>query len=357
MKFVHNSKYKCDIDYGDSFIVPGFIDLHIHGGYDADVLDDNANSFERVRQHLLSEGTTSFLATSTTLKKDELIKRLKTLGHKIRDQNIDSGSNCLGIHLEGPFINPQYAGAQNRESIITPTIEDFKSFNDASSNTIKRVTIAPEKDSNLLLIRYLHDHKILVSMGHSGASFQDAKNGETAGAKLVTHMFNGMPQIHHRELALSGYALLSDSLVCEFIADGIHINFNTVNLLNKIKTSKKLILITDSNRTKGLPLGEYELHGRQVQLNVDGSVRLKKAGTLAGSILKMNHAVKNVIQNSSIEQVEAFKMASLYPAQLLNISNSKGRLDQGYDADITILDSNYEVTETFIHGKRMEQNK
>jgi N-acetylglucosamine-6-phosphate deacetylase len=339
-------------DFQENRIVPGFIDLHLHGGYGEDCLDYPQEAFDRLRRKLLLEGTTSFLATSTSLDKAELISRLEVLGKKIANQQLDQGANCLGIHLEGPFLNVKFAGAQNPQSIISPSIDCFEAFNEASGNQIKRITLAPEEDEDFSLIRYLHEQGILVSMGHSGADKIEAEKGEKYGAHLVTHMFNGMPQIHHREISLAGYAMLSDELLCEFIADGIHVSFEAIDLVRKIKGKGKLILITDSNRAKGMPLGDYVLHGRAVTLGEDGSVRIKETGGLAGSVLKLNQGVRNIVEHTRIDPVEALQMASLYPAELLGIDNIKGKIKEGYDADVLVLDEDYQVLEAFVGGKK-----
>ncbi|MDR2975776.1 MAG: N-acetylglucosamine-6-phosphate deacetylase [Streptococcaceae bacterium] len=340
-----------DYDFQENMIVPGFIDLHLHGGYGDDCLDYPQEGFDRLRRNLLLEGTTSFLATSTSLDRAELISRLVVLGGKIVSQALDFGANCLGIHLEGPFLNVKFAGAQNPQSIISPSVECFEAFNQAGRNQIKRITLAPEEDEDFSLIRYLHEKGFLVSMGHSGARKIEAELGEKHGAQLITHMFNGMPQIHHREISLAGYAMLSNDLVCEFIADGIHVSFEAIDLVRKTKGRGKMILITDSNRAKGMPLGDYVLHGRPVVLSEDDSVRLKETGGLAGSVLKLNNAVKNTVENTRIDLVEALQMASLYPAELLGIDNVKGRIQKGYDADIVVLDADYQVQEAFVGGK------
>ena len=344
-------------DYGNCYIAPGFIDLHMHGGYGFDVLDDDQNSFTLLRRKLLDEGTTSFLATSTTLEKEMLKVSLAKLGSKIGKQIAGDGASCLGIHLEGPFLNPKFAGAQKSCDILEPTIALFQEFQSASDFQIKRITLAPEMDIDHSLITNLSNQEILVSIGHTGADAKEARAAFVAGSKLVTHMFNGMPPFHHREIGVSGMALLCDGLSCEFIADGIHVSFDAIELACKVKGSENLILITDSNKSKGLPPGEYVFHGRNIVLNEQGEARIKETGSLAGSTAKMNMVVKNIIQNTTIDRVEAFKMASLYPARLINVDDSKGLIDIGYDADFVVLDQQYQVIETFAIGKRKDGNR
>ena len=346
-----------DYDYEGCYVVPGFVDLHLHGGYGIDVLDEDEDSFRQLQQRLLQEGTTSFLATSTTLETEMLKKALMHLGKKIETQIAGSGATCLGIHLEGPFLNPDFAGAQKVHDILKPSISLFEAFQSASGDKIKRVTLAPETDVNNMLTTHLSNQGILVSVGHSGATAEETHAAITAGAKLVTHLFNGMPQLHHREIGLNGMAMLSDQLVCEVIADGNHINFNTIELVRKTKGPGGIVLVTDANKVKGLAPGEYTLHGRNVVLNERGEARIKESGSLAGSTSKMNIAIKNIIENTTIDQVEAFQMASLYPAKLLNIDHIKGRIDIGHDADIAILDQAYQIVDIYVAGQRKGREK
>ena len=343
-----------DYDYGDYYIVPGFIDLHLHGLYGADALDETKDSLELIRQKLLDEGTTSFLATSTTLEKETLKGALKKLASEIESQIEGDGAKCLGIHLEGPFLNSEFAGAHKKQEILKPSIPIFEELQNASNGKIKRVTLAPEMDEDHALTAYLSDKKILVSMGHTGATAKATEMAIEAGARLITHMYNGMPQIHHREVGVAGMAMLSDKMVCEFIADGIHVSPHAVELVKKTKGVRNIILVTDSNKAKGLPVGDYVFNGRNIVLNELGEARIKETGSLAGSTAKMNDIVKNVIQNTTINQVEAFQMASLNPAKLIHVDDFKGQIKISYDADIAVLDDHYEVVHTYISGKLKE---
>ena len=339
-----------DYDYGDYYIVPGFIDLHLHGMYGADSLDETEGTLEIIKQKLLAEGTTSFLATSTTLEKETLKEALKKLASEIELQTEGNGANCLGIHLEGPFLNPEFAGAHKKEEILKPSISVFEELQNASNNEIKRVTLAPEKDDNNDLTAYLFDKGILVSIGHTAATAKETESAVKAGAKLITHMYNGMPQIHHREIGVAGMAMLSDEIACEFIADGIHVSHHAVELVRKSKGIQNMILVTDSNKAKELPSGDYTFNGRNIVLNERGEARIKETGSLAGSTAKMNDIIRNVIENTTIDQIEVFQMASLNPARLINIDHYKGHIKIDYDADIVVLDKQYKVIHTYISG-------
>jgi N-acetylglucosamine-6-phosphate deacetylase len=345
-------------DYGQDFILPGFIDLHIHGCYGIDVLDDDLDNFHQLRRKLLEEGTTSFFATTTTLEKENLVKGLRFLGRKIDSQEGIFGAQCLGIHLEGPFLNEEYTGSQNKSYLLKPDISTFKEFQSAANNHIKRVTLAPEKDEDQGLIRHLKDqHQILISAGHSGAAAKDMSSSVIAGVTLITHMFNGMVPLNHHDIGIVGVAMMSDELVCEIIGDGVHLCYDAIDLIKKIKGFERLILVTDSNQAKGMPAGDYNFHGRNVKLNSDGEARIKESGSLAGSVAKMNDMVRNITQNTSISLVEAFQMASLLPARLLHIDHKKGRLSNGYDADIVILNQEFHVVDVYIAGKREEEGE
>ena len=343
-----------DHDYEDYYIVPGFIDLHLHGMYGADSLDMTEGALGVIQQKLLEEGTTSFLATSTTLEKETLKVSLKKLASEIELQTEGEGATCLGIHLEGPFLNSEFAGAHKKEEILKPSVSVFETLQEASNNKIRRVTLAPEADDDNELTTYLSDKGILVSIGHTAATAKETEIAISAGAKLITHMYNGMPQIHHREIGVAGMAMLSDEITCEFIADGIHVSHRAVELAKKSKGVQNMILVTDSNKAKGLPPGDYTFNGRNIVLNERGEARIKETGSLAGSTAKMNDIVRNVIENTTIDQVEAFQMASLNPARLINIDHYKGQIQTDYDADIVVLDGQYSVIHTYISGELKE---
>lgn len=330
---------------GKHTVVPGFIDIHIHGAAGADTMDATPQALQTMATALPREGTTSFLATTITQEAASIERALQnaaTFGSK------PGQAELLGVHLEGPFINTVRAGAQPKDSILQPDIELFKKWQAAANDQIKLVTMAPELENGLEFVRYLASTGVIASVGHSDALFTDVEAAVEAGANHVTHLFNGMRGMHHREPGVAGSALLFEKIMLEMIADGIHIHPEMVKLVMKAKGVDGVILITDSMRAKGLQDGTYELGGQEVTV-ADGKAVLAD-GTLAGSILKMDDAVKNIIGFASVTLEQACKMASTNPAKQLKVFDRKGSIAPGKDADLVVLDENLNVKQTYCRG-------
>lgn len=332
----------------DVIVVPGFIDQHIHGVNGSDTMDATIEALEVMSITLPKEGTTSFLPTTMTQKDEAIKKALRNIKEfkEIEDKN---GAEIIGIHLEGPFINEKASGAQPREHIVNPTIEKFQEYQEISGNLVKIVTVAPEVPFGMELIKYLSKHGVIASIGHTKATYQDVLDAIKNGASMVTHCYNAMSPIHHRDLGVVGAAFLHDELNAEIIVDGIHVHEKAVYLLYKNKGINNLILVTDSLRAKWLPNGEYDLGGQMVSV-VNNQARLKD-GTLAGSTLKMIDAFKNSMKFLNISITDAVKMASTNPANNLGVSDRKGSIEVGKDADLVVLDKNYDILMTITRGK------
>ncbi|MDQ0207320.1 N-acetylglucosamine-6-phosphate deacetylase [Alkalicoccobacillus murimartini] len=328
--------------------VPGFIDIHTHGAGGADTMDGKRDSFDTMARMLTQEGTTSFLATTMTQRVETITKSLEQAGEYILQQKKANGAEVLGIHLEGPFINPVMAGAQPKQHIIPSDIPLFQKWQQIAKQQIKLVTLAPEQTGGIELIRYLEKQGIIASIGHSNANFDEVEMSIQAGAKQVTHLFNQMRGLHHREPGVVGACFLTDELKAELIADGKHVHPSIVKLTFMQKTAEQIILITDSIRAKGLEEGTYDLGGQNVQVK-DGTAILPD-GTLAGSVLRMDQAIRNMISYTGCSLEDAIKMASLNPAKQLHVSHRKGSIAVGKDADIVILNEHNEVLLTFCRG-------
>lgn len=332
----------------DSTIVPGFIDVHIHGAGGADTMDATIDSLTTMASVLPEEGTTSFLATTITQEQSAIFKALKNAKDYMGRHNHPGKAEMLGIHLEGPFINEVRKGAQPEEYIHKPDIELFKNMQQASGNNIRLVTLAPEKENGNELINHLAKNGVIASVGHSDASYAQMSEAVKSGASHVTHLFNGMRGIHHRDPGVAGAALLLDELKIELIADGIHVVPEMLDLAIRTKGKDGVILITDSMRAKCLKNGIYDLGGQAVSV-ADGKALLED-GTLAGSILKMKDSLKNMMEFTGISLEDAVKLSSENPARQLKVFDRKGSIAAGKDADLVVLDSSYDVAMTICRG-------
>ena len=335
-------------------VIPGFIDQHVHGAGGAESCDKDFSAFEQMAETLAKGGTTAFLATTVTQEKDELKSELSMLADYM-EMNFAKGAKMLGVHMEGPFLSVKYKGAMKEHFILDPDIEIFEAFYNASKQTIKMVTIAPESKNAGVLIRYLKDKGITVSMGHTAATYLDVEAAVANGATCVTHTYNAQSPLHHREVGMLGSALLLDEIYCELIADGVHVSIPAMKLLVKNKPKDKLILITDALRAHGLPQGLSETGGLPIIITSDCARLLN--GTLAGSVLPMNRMLEKLVKEVGVELETAIDYATINPAKNLNIDGRKGSIEIGKDADFTILDESFNVYMTIRGGNIIYDNR
>ena len=332
----------------DGIVVPGFIDEHIHGAGGADAMDGTVESLQTISEFLAREGTTGFLATTMTQSPENITNALKAV-KKVREKGEYKGAEVLGVHLEGPFISPKHVGAQPLEYVATPDAELFDKYNEASGNSIKIVTLAPEVEGGLGLVKHLSNIGVVASVGHTGGKYADVVNAVAAGATNVTHTYNAQTGLHHREAGVVGAAMPLDELNCEMICDTIHVSVPAIKLVIKNKPHDKYTLITDAMRAKGMPDGKSELGGQEVFVN-NGEARLAD-GTLAGSVLKMNVAVKNLVEKAGVPFTDAIDFATYNPAKNIGVLNERGTIEVGKRADLTVLNSDFEVLYTLVNGK------
>lgn len=335
-------------------VVPGFIDEHVHGAAGSDAMDGTMEDLGKIANALASEGTTAFLATTMTQSPENITKALKAV-KAYRELSPESGAEILGVHLEGPFISKDFVGAQPIEYVAKPSVEVFKKYQDASGDCVRIVTLAPEVEGSTELIKYLVSQNIVASIGHTNATYADVKKAVEAGATNLTHTYNAMKPLHHREVGTVGSGFLFDELNCECICDGIHVSGPAIQLLHKNKPADKMTLITDAMRAKHMPDGVSELGG-QVVIVKNGEARLEN-GTLAGSVLKMNNAVKNVMKFLNLPLEEVVKLASQNPAKNLGVLDQMGSIKEGKRADFVILDKDLNVVQTVRNGKVIYTNK
>nr|WP_028393103.1 N-acetylglucosamine-6-phosphate deacetylase [Bacillus cihuensis] len=329
-------------------VIPGAIDLHIHGAANADAMDATSTALTTMAQTLPKEGTTSFLATTMTQSTEAIEQALCNAGKYIVNQE-DLLAEVVGIHLEGPFIAPIRKGAQPLSHIIDPDVSLFEKWQDIAQNQIKLVTLAPEQPNGLELTAALKESGVVASIGHSDATYEQVDQAIQAGSSHITHLYNGMRGLHHREPGVLGAAYLRDELFVEIIVDGIHSRPEMVKLAYNQITSDRMILITDSLRAKWLKEGTYDLGGQPV--NVNETTATLADGTLAGSILKMNDAIKNMMMYTNCTMEDIIKMTAANPAKQLNLFNRKGSITVGKDADLVILNEDLDVEMTFCRGK------
>ena len=330
----------------DATVVPGFIDEHIHGAAGCDAMDGTAEALEKIATAVASEGTVGFLATTMTQSIPNLQKAMEAV-KEYRNVSRENGAEVLGVHLEGPFISPDYIGAQPLEYVIRPDKGVFDSLNEASGNCVKLITMAPEVNGAEDFIKYVTKKGVVVSIGHSGAGYEVVKNAISWGASNVTHTYNAQKGVHHREIGVAGSAMLFDELNCELICDTIHVSVPAIKLVVKNKPHDKVTLITDAMRAKHMPDGISELGGQTVYVK-NGEARLAN-GALAGSVLKMNKAVANLVANG-ISFTDAVDFATINPAKNLGIFDTKGSIKLGKDADFAVLDGNFDVLLTVRSG-------
>ena len=328
------------VDAKGNYVSAGFIDIHIHGSGGADVMDATPEALETISATLLQTGTTSFLATTMTMSKVHIDNALQNI--QLHGQNV-TGAQILGVHLEGPFINVSKHGAQDKAYIQTPNralIHDYM-------NEVKMITLAPEVEGAESFIKYLSEQypHVILSIGHSDASYEKSKESFSWGISHATHLFNAMNPYHHRKPGIVG-AVFDSDVTCDIIADLVHTHASTLELVHQVK-EEKLILITDAMRAGCMKCGTYDLGGRRVK--VDGNHATLEDGTLAGSVLKLNEALKNMTTVTSMTLVEAVNAVTKIPAQKLGLK--KGELKEGYDADIIIFDENFSIISTIIGGE------
>ncbi|MGE7693008.1 N-acetylglucosamine-6-phosphate deacetylase [Lysinibacillus sp. NPDC094177] len=326
-------------------LLPGYIDMHIHGSAGHDVMDATQFALHQMARSLVQEGVTGFLATTMTQSIEAIESALANVA---LFENNDDEASLLGIHIEGPYVSKKRAGAQPIEHIILPSIEQFASWQKISKQRIKQVTIAPEVDGGFTFIESLKNLHVIASIGHSDASIEEVGKAVELGVRQATHLYNQMSPFHHRNPGVVGAVLLENQVKAEIITDFVHSHPQAVKLAYRFKGAEGIILVTDAMRAKGLHYGDYDLGGQTVHVSKDGA-HLSN-GALAGSVLTMEQAVKNMkaITNCSLQEVVA--MSSTNAAKQLHLA-TKGRIAEGYDADFVLLDENLDVQKTICRGK------
>lgn len=336
-------------DYGDLRILPGFIDIHCHGAYGFDTNDANPEGLRKWAKGIVDEGVTSFLATTLTQSEEVLTNAVSNVA-KVVEEGYE-GAEILGIHFEGPYLNKAHKGAQPEEYCVKPDVEQFKKYQKAAHGLIKYITMAVENDEDFTLTKYCSQNNVVVSIGHSNATYEQAVQAYGHGARSMTHVYNAMTPFTHRANGLVGGALRIRNMYGEIICDGNH---STLAALNNFFTSKGpdySIMITDSLMCKGFPVGtKFDFGGQEVIIYPDGSAHLVEAGNLAGSTLNVNKGLKILIEDALVPVNYAINACTSNPARCLHVDDRKGTIGVGYDADFVVLDRDYEVVQTYCKG-------
>jgi N-acetylglucosamine-6-phosphate deacetylase len=339
------------VDFGDAILAPGFVDIHIHGGAGHDLMAADASGLSAVEQLLLKHGVTSYFPTTVTAPLDQTWSALDRLADAIESASGNDGSHAkraqpLGIHLEGPFLSHARRGAHPPANLLAPTLPTFDRFWQAARGHIRVMTIAPELEGAREVIAEAARRGVCVSLGHSDSDMNSTRAAVAAGARHATHTFNAMRPLDHRDPGIVGEVLTDSRLSADIIADGIHLDPAIVELFLKAKGADGAVLITDAISATGMPEGRYRLGTFEVEVK---NGRCLVDGKLAGSVLTMDRAVRNVMKFAHWDLQQALRLATLNPARVAGLAN-RGKLETGADADFVVLSPSGEVRSTIIRG-------
>jgi len=343
-RFIKEEMFDEVIDAEGNYLSPGFIDIHCHGAFGFDVMDEGFSPLENIAKFQLKNGVTSFFTAVMTAPVEKIRKSLKNITSYILSQENSNApkekAKILGIYLEGPYFSPTKKGAQPEEYLRKPDKEEIITLLEDSMHFIKVVSLAPELEGALEAIELLKKEGVIIALGHTDADYEEAKRAIYLGASLATHTYNGMRGFSHREPGVLGAVLSDDGVYSELIADCVHVHPAAMKLLVKAKGTNKIILITDSMMAAGLSDGEYTLSGQKVK--VKNGIASLPDGTLAGSTLTLNKAIYNMVYKVGVTLQDAVKMATFNPARALGFIG-KGSIEVGNDAELVIFDENINI--------------
>lgn len=339
-----------DVDYGDKRIVPGFLDIHCHGAFEFDTNDANEEGLRNWTKNIVSEGVTGFLATTITQSEEVLTKAVANVAKVMEDGY--EGAEILGIHFEGPYLDMVYKGAQPEQYIVKPTVEQFERYQSAAKGHIVYLTMATETDEDFALTRYLTEHGVVVSIGHSAATYEQAVMAYAHGARSMTHVYNGMTPFNHRANGLVGAAYRIRTMYGEIICDGNHSTPAALNNYFMSKGPDYCIMISDALMAKGTPVGsKFIFGGNEIVIYPDGSAHLTSTGGLAGSTLRINQGLRILVEEAMVPFNYAINSCTINPARCIGVDDRKGAISVGKDADLVVLDNDYSVIQTYCMGE------
>lgn len=333
------------LDATGCFILPGFLDVHVHGGAGYDVMDATPEALTAMARFFAQHGVTAFLATTMTATHDAILAAVAAVGEW--GEKITSGARIIGVHVEGPYISLKFPGAQPAAYIRPPSLTEFAKL--TAVGPVRMITLAPEVEGAADLIAAARQQGVTVVWGHTDATYEECVLAADRGVTQATHTYNAMSGLHHRKPGVLGATLTLDQVYAQLIADNIHVHPAAMNVLARCKGVDRTVLITDAMRAAGLPAGEYELGGQPVTVS-EGSCRLAD-GTLAGSILTMERALANFMAATGLPLAAAWPATSRTPAQSLGLGQRYGALTPGYQADLVVLDADLQVMATVVGGQ------
>ncbi len=332
-------------DLQNRLLAPGLIDVHAHGALGCDAMDARLDALRTIAGYYASHGVTAFLATTMTAPHGEIMAALGAVREAVEQGS--GGARVLGAHVEGPYLNRDKRGAQIDGQIRLAQRDEYEQI--LESGVARLITVAPEYPENMELIRAAASRGVAVTAGHTTATFEQMRQAALSGLSQVTHLFNGMEPLHHRQPGAVGAALSLDAIRCQLIADNIHLHPAVLKLAVRAKGSDGILLVTDAMSGAGMPDGDYELGGQRVIVR-DGECRLEN-GALAGSTLTLERAVRNIMAACSLSIEEALLMATRVPAASLGLAGRQGSIAVGYDADLIIIDRDVNVYLTMVGGE------
>lgn len=335
------------VDYSDSWILPGLVETHIHGYLGHDVMDADPEGIRAMSKGLVSAGVTSFLPTTLTASEEQLTKAAEVVAE---EADKVTGAKIQGIFFEGPFFTEEHKGAQNPKYFGNPSVEKFDRWQEASKGLIRKIAIAPERDDTIPFVTEMSRRGVKVALGHSSATCAQAKKAVDAGASVFVHTYNGMSGLNHREPGMVGAALTSDDAYAEIICDGHHVDPNAIDVVVRAKGPERTVLISDCMRAGGMPDGDYTLGEFPVRVE-NGAARLTSPGhSLAGSILRLEQAVQNVVSWNIATAADAVRMASETAAESAGIADRCGSIRPGRDADFIVVTPELQLEATYVDG-------
>ena len=334
-------------DYTGKIVAPGYFDTHVHGYGGHDIMDATKEGLLEISKGIVQTGVTSFLATTLTDTTEKLDKACKNVGD---NKDFCEGAKVQGIFLEGPFFTEEFKGAQNPDYMTNPDINKLSNWKKLSKGLVNKIAIAPERENSEAFIKDALKLGVKVALGHSNATYEQAKKAVDVGANIFVHTYNGMSPLHHRNPGMVGAALSTENTYGEVICDGHHVHPAAVKVVMRAKTYDNTLLITDCMMAGGMPEGDYKLGDFDVKVE-NGTARIQN-GSLAGSILRLDNAVKNIVKWGLASPFDAVKMASLIPAKSVDLDDKIGSISVGRCADINILDKDMNVLEVYIDGER-----